>query len=66
MPGNDVHARDDLLQLYHNAGFAAAAIPGARLLSFESGGHLVVVVQRQQIGAAVREHIRSHAGAADR
>jgi 2-hydroxy-6-oxonona-2,4-dienedioate hydrolase len=55
-----VHARDDLLQLYHNAEFAAATIPGARLMSFETGGHVVMVVQRDAIGAAVREHIRSH------
>jgi 2-hydroxy-6-oxonona-2,4-dienedioate hydrolase len=59
-----VHARDDLLQLYHNAEFAAATIPGARLMSFDVGGHVVVVVQRERIGAAVREHIRSHADAA--
>jgi 2-hydroxy-6-oxonona-2,4-dienedioate hydrolase len=56
-----VHAKDDLLQLYHNAEFAAAAIPGARLMSFEAGGHVVMVVQREAIGAAVRGHIRSHA-----
>jgi 2-hydroxy-6-oxonona-2,4-dienedioate hydrolase len=57
-----VHARDDLLQLYHNAEFAAATIPGARLMSFDVGGHVVVVVQRERIGAAVRAHIRSHLG----
>ena len=56
-----VHARDDLLQLYHNAEFAAAAIPGARLMSFDAGGHVVIVVERSAIGAAVREHIASHA-----
>jgi 2-hydroxy-6-oxonona-2,4-dienedioate hydrolase len=57
-----VHARDDLLQLFHNAEFAAANIPGARLMSFDAGGHVVVAVQRERIGAAVREHIRAHAG----
>lgn len=57
-----VHARDDLLQLYHNAEFAAATIPGARLMSFDSGGHVVMVVQREAIGRAVREHVREHAG----
>jgi 2-hydroxy-6-oxonona-2,4-dienedioate hydrolase len=56
-----VHATDDLLQLYHNAEFAAATIPGARLMSFETGGHVVVVVQREAIGAGVRRHIRTHA-----
>ena len=59
-----VHAKDDLLQLYHNAEFAAATIPGARLMSFETGGHVVVVVQRDAIGAAIREHILRHAAAA--
>jgi 2-hydroxy-6-oxonona-2,4-dienedioate hydrolase len=58
-----VHARDDLLQLHHNAEFAAATIPGARLLSFAAGGHVVVVVQREAIGAAIRDHIRQHADA---
>jgi 2-hydroxy-6-oxonona-2,4-dienedioate hydrolase len=56
-----VHARDDLLQLYHNAEFAVATIPGARLMTFEAGGHVVVVVEREAIGAAVRSHILSHA-----
>ncbi|HVL74819.1 MAG TPA: alpha/beta hydrolase [Noviherbaspirillum sp.] len=56
-----VHAKDDLLQLYHNAEFAAANIPGAQLMHFETGGHVVVVVQREAIGAAIRRHIRLHA-----
>jgi 2-hydroxy-6-oxonona-2,4-dienedioate hydrolase len=55
-----VHAKDDLLQLYHNAEYAAAGIPGARLMDFEAGGHVVVVVQREAIGTAVRRHIHSH------
>ncbi|CAN5722510.1 alpha/beta hydrolase [soil metagenome] len=59
-----VHARDDLLQLYHNAEFALATIPGARLLSFDAGGHVVLAVQRAVIGTAVREHILSNAGSA--
>jgi 2-hydroxy-6-oxonona-2,4-dienedioate hydrolase len=59
-----VHARDDLLQLYHNGAFAAATIPGATLLDFESGGHLVLAVERDAIRAAVREHILAHAAPA--
>ncbi|HSJ25388.1 MAG TPA: alpha/beta hydrolase [Longimicrobiales bacterium] len=55
-----VHARDDLLQLYHNAEFAAATIPGARLLSFDAGGHVVIAVERATIRRAVREHILAH------
>lgn len=53
-----VHARDDLLQLYHNAEFAAKTIAGARLMRFEVGGHLVAIVERHAIGAAVREMVR--------
>lgn len=56
-----IHARDDLLQLYHNGAFAAATIPGAELLSFDAGGHVVVAVERDTIRAAVRQHILSHA-----
>ncbi|WP_291157147.1 alpha/beta fold hydrolase [Gemmatimonas sp. UBA7669] len=54
-----VHARDDLLQLYHNAEFAAQTIPGARLMSFEAGGHVLVVVQQQAVGEAVRAQVRT-------
>jgi 2-hydroxy-6-oxonona-2,4-dienedioate hydrolase len=61
-PALIVHAEDDLLQLFRNGEYAARTIPGATLLSFESGGHLVVAVERDVIGAAVRGHIRSHAG----
>jgi pimeloyl-ACP methyl ester carboxylesterase len=56
-----VHARDDLLQLYHNAAFAAATIPGVRLLSFDSGGHVVIAVERPAVQRAVRQHILAHA-----
>ncbi len=52
-----VHARHDLLQPYHDAEFAATTIPGARLMRFDTGGHLVVVVQRAAVAAAVRAHI---------
>jgi 2-hydroxy-6-oxonona-2,4-dienedioate hydrolase len=58
-----VHAQDDQLQLYHNAQFAAASIPNARLMSFAHGGHVVLLVQQAAIGAAVAEHIRSNAAA---
>jgi 2-hydroxy-6-oxonona-2,4-dienedioate hydrolase len=59
-----VHARDDLLQLFHNAEFALATIPDARLLSFDTGGHVVLAVQRAAVAAAVREHILSTTSAA--
>ncbi len=54
-----VHAKDDLLQLYHNAEFAAQNIPGARLMSFEAGGHVLVVVQREAVRQAVRAQVRT-------
>jgi 2-hydroxy-6-oxonona-2,4-dienedioate hydrolase len=59
-----VHAQDDLLQLHHNAEFAAATMPNARLMSFERGGHVVAIVERDAIGAAIAEHIRSNAARA--
>lgn len=55
-----VHARDDALQLFHNAEFAAATIPGARLLSYHEGGHLVLVTEQATIRAAVQKHVREH------
>jgi len=38
------HATDDTLQIFHNAEFAAATIPGAKLVRFERGGHLLMSV----------------------
>ena len=55
-----VHAKDDALQLYRNAVFAAVNIPHARLLSFETGGHLVVAAERTTVRAAVEQHILTH------
>lgn len=54
------HATDDTLQLYHNAEFAAATIPGARLARFERGGHLLTFVEQATIRAAVQKHILDH------
>lgn len=56
------HATDDTLQLYHNAEFAAATIPGARLVRFERGDHLLMAVEQATIRAAVQQHILDHAG----
>ena len=52
-----IHAQDDMLQLYHNAEFAAAAIPGSELMGHESGGHIIMAVEQEAIRAAVRKHI---------
>ncbi len=57
-----VHAKDDMLQLYRNAEFAASTIPGARLVSFDNGGHLVIAVQQLAIQAEVQQFIQSNPG----
>ncbi|HEX9878360.1 MAG TPA: alpha/beta hydrolase [Gammaproteobacteria bacterium] len=54
------HAVDDTLQLYHNAEFAVSTIPDAKLVSFEHGGHVVVIVEQSTIRAAAQEHIVIH------
>lgn len=55
-----VHARDDGLQLYRNAEFAAATIPGARLRTFDRGGHLLIAVEQAAIRADVQAFIRAN------
>ena len=52
-----VHAKDDMLQLYHNAEYAVSTIPGAKLMRFEKGGHLLMVVEKMAIGPALQKHI---------
>jgi 2-hydroxy-6-oxonona-2,4-dienedioate hydrolase len=54
------HATDDTLQLYHNAEFAASTIPGARLVSFKRGGHLLMIVEQSTIGTVMQKHILDH------
>lgn len=56
-----LHARDDTLQRYRNAEFAAATIPGARLVSFARGGHLVLAVEQPAIQRAIGDHVMAHA-----
>ncbi len=56
------HAKDDTLQLYHNAEFAAATIPGAKLVSFERGGHLLMSVEQATIRTLMQQHILNHTG----
>jgi pimeloyl-ACP methyl ester carboxylesterase len=54
------HARDDTLQLHHNGEFAASTIPGSRLVSFERGGHLLMIVEQATIRSDVHKHILDH------
>lgn len=54
------HATDDGLQLYHNAEFAAATIPGAKLARFERGGHFLMIVEQAVIRTATQKHILDH------
>lgn len=55
-----LHAKDDTLQRYRNAEFAAATIPGARLVSFAKGGHLVLAVERLALQRLIVHHIVAH------
>jgi 2-hydroxy-6-oxonona-2,4-dienedioate hydrolase len=54
------HAADDTLQLYRNAEYAASTIPGARLVRFETGGHLVISVEQMTIRTVMQKHIIDH------
>lgn len=57
-----LHAKDDSLQLYRNAELAAASIPGARLIGFERGGHLLLAVEQPTIQREIGRHILAHVG----
>lgn len=61
-----LHATDDSLQLFHNAEYAAAHIPGSRLIAFNRGGHLLLVVEQSAIQAEVRQFILAHTDRSDR
>lgn len=52
-----LHAEDDRLQLFHNAEFAVAIIPNARLIRFDRGGHFLIGVEQAKIREAVGNHI---------
>ncbi|MBN2469456.1 MAG: alpha/beta hydrolase [Anaerolineae bacterium] len=54
------HSTDDTLQRFHNAEFAAATIPDARLVRFKTGGHLVMAIEHPTIRAGVQKHILAH------
>ena len=56
-----LHAKDDLLQVYHNAEFAAASVPQSRLVAFDKGGHLLLAVEQPVVQREVERHILNHA-----
>lgn len=53
-----LHARDDGLQRFHNAEFAARHIAGAQLRAFERGGHLLLAVENAAVRRAVAQHLQ--------
>jgi len=57
-----VHATDDSLQLFYNAEYARTNILRSRLLSFNRGGHLLLVVEQSAVQEEVRRFILTHAG----
>ena len=52
-----IHAQDDTLQPYRNAEFFATTIPDTRLLSFQKGGHIVALIEADEVGSTVQKHI---------
>jgi acyltransferase-like protein len=55
---------DDMLMPYRNAEFFSSTIPGTHLLSFQTGGHIVALIE-EAVSTAVQQHIRDHAGEQD-
>jgi pimeloyl-ACP methyl ester carboxylesterase len=55
-----LHAKDDSLQLYRNAEFAATTIPNARLIAFERGGHLLLAVEQPTVQRELQQHVLAH------
>lgn len=55
-----LHAKDDSLQLYRNAEFAASTIPNARLIGFERGGHLILAVEQPTVRRELQQHVLAH------
>ena len=57
-----LHAKDDGLQLFHNAEFASRHIVNSRLVAFERGGHLLLAVEQATLQRLVVEQICLYAG----
>ncbi|MFZ5783851.1 MAG: alpha/beta fold hydrolase [Pseudomonadota bacterium] len=54
-----ISAQDDLFNTLPSAAFAASAIPDAKLIVYETGGHLLVGRQRE-LRKAIADHIGGH------
>jgi pimeloyl-ACP methyl ester carboxylesterase len=52
-----IHAKDDTLQRYQNAEYAANLIPNSTLVSFNNGGHLLLAVEQIKLATLVQDHI---------
>jgi predicted alpha/beta-fold hydrolase len=50
-----IHAKDDTLQPYRNAPFFASTIPGATLLPFDTGGHLIGFIANETLRTAIQQ-----------
>ena len=57
-----LHAKDDTLQIFRNAEYAAATIPGARLEAFERGGHLLLAVEQPALRRLIAAHLAGAGG----
>lgn len=57
-----LHAKDDTLQLFRNAEYAASTIPGARLEAFDRGGHLLLAVEQPAIRRLIAAHLAGAEG----
>jgi pimeloyl-ACP methyl ester carboxylesterase len=55
-----IHAADDSLQIFHNAEFADEYIPNSKLMRFEKGGHLLMVIEQKTIRSAVQKYIQDN------
>jgi pimeloyl-ACP methyl ester carboxylesterase len=55
-----IHAKDDTLQQFHNAEYAAETIPNAKITSFEKGGHLLLAIEQATIQLAIQKHIQTN------
>lgn len=68
MPGKEIaaiqaptlimHARDDRLQLFEQAEFAAEHIPQAEMVDFERGGHLLLIIEQEAVRSRIKAFLK--------